>query len=306
MNASKTPSNTLGVVTVTFSPGEHLGALIDSLDQATALPTHIVLADNGSTDGAPEQQAARSGSLPKTTIEFLDTGGNIGYGAGVNRGIAQLRQMREAGTLRGDYVLVVNPDAVFTPGSIDKLLECAAEHPRAAAIGPLIREPDGSVYPSARAVPELISGIGHALFADIWPSNPFSRRYRADSVMDQVRDAGWLSGSCLLLRWDAFESVGGFDSRYFMYFEDVDLGNRFTESGWRNIFCPDAEITHAQGHAASSHPEITVRAHHESAYRFMAGQLSGWYWAPVRALLKVGLTARCSLILARKQARKES
>ena len=294
----------LGVVTVTYSPGEHLRALVDSLPGATPDGTVLVMADNGSVDGSPEAEAERATAEGRDDVIFLPTGGNIGYGAAANRGIAELARMRDAGRIRGDYVLLVNPDVIFAPGSIAELLDCARRNPRAGAVGPLIREADGSAYPSARAVPDLVGGIGHALLADVWPGNPFSRRYRDDSDMSRERDAGWLSGSCLLLRWDAFDSVGGFDSRYFMYMEDVDLGDRLGRAGWRNIFTPAAEIRHAQGHSASSHPEITVRAHHDSAYRFMSDRLTGPWLAPVRLALKVGLALRGGIVLAVKKRKK--
>lgn len=286
----------LGVVTVTYSPGEHLRALVDSLPAAASVGTVLVMADNGSKDGAPEAEAARAEEDGRkdglNDAIFLPTGGNVGYGKAANIGIAELATMRDAGRIRGDYVLLVNPDVIFDAGSIDAMLACAVRNPRAGAVGPLIREADGSAYPSARAVPDLIGGIGHALLADVWPSNPFSRRYRDDADMSRERDAGWLSGACLLLKWDAFDAIGGFDDRYFMYMEDVDLGDRMGKAGWLNIFTPTAEIAHAQGHSASKHPEITLKAHHDSAYRFQADRLTGWKYAPVRAALKVGLTAR--------------
>ncbi|OMH47681.1 hypothetical protein BWZ31_12605, partial [Neisseria meningitidis] len=71
--------------------------------------------------------------------------------------------------------------------------------------------------------------------------------HRDNRDMTTERTAGWLSGSCLLVRWDAFEQIGGFDERYFMYMEDVDLGDRFGRAGFDNVFCPDAVITHAVG-----------------------------------------------------------
>nr|WP_120491125.1 glycosyltransferase family 2 protein [Corynebacterium lactis] len=292
----------LGVVTVTYSPGRHIGELIDSLGAAATSGTRLIMADNGSVDGSVEAEVERAATTG-ADVALLRTGGNVGYGAAANRGIAELEAARRAGEINPDYVMLVNPDVIFEPGSIDAMLDCAARNPRAGAVGPLIREADGSVYPSARAVPELISGIGHALLADIWPGNPFSARYRDDSDMGRERDAGWLSGACLLLKWDAFDSIDGFDTRYFMYMEDVDLGDRLGRAGWRNVFCPSAEIRHAQGHSASKHPEITVRAHHQSAYRFMADRLPGWQWAPMRLLLRAGLFVRGTAIIAVKKRR---
>ncbi|APT93105.1 alpha-D-GlcNAc-diphosphoryl polyprenol, alpha-3-L-rhamnosyl transferase [Corynebacterium phocae] len=277
----------LGVVTVTYSPGPYLDALLRSLDKATRSGTYTVLADNGSSDGVPQEAAAAAGN-----VEFLDTGGNIGYGAGMNAGAARLRELVDGGKLRGDYLLLVNPDVAFHPGSVDELIACAQSWPGAGAVGPRIEEPDGSSYPSARAVPTLGTGIGHALLSGVWPANPWSRRYRKEQDMTQRREAGWLSGACVLVRWDAFTEIGGFDERYFMYLEDVDLGDRLSRAGWCNVFCPEAVITHAQGHSTKRHARAMTKAHHQSAYRFQADRLPQWWQAPVRWLLKIGLDTR--------------
>jgi len=270
----------LAVVTVTYSPGEHLERFLSSLAGATTQHPVVVLADNGSTDGAPQAAAQRH-----EHVQLLHTGGNIGYGAAANRGVAELP--REA-----DWVLVANPDVEFLPGSVDELLAAARRWPRAAALGPLIREPDGSVYPSARAVPTLFAGGGHALLVGVWPANPWSRSYRRPADQPGERAAGWLSGSCLLLRRNVFESIGGFDSRYFMYFEDVDLGDRLARAGWHNVYVTSAEVTHAQGHAADRSPKAMLTAHHASAYRFQADRHPQWYAAPLRGALRLALLTR--------------
>ena len=270
----------LAVVTVTYSPGEHLERFLSSLAEATTSQPQVILADNGSLDGAPEAAAARSAH-----VRLLHTGGNIGYGAAANRAVVEL-------PAEVDWVLVANPDVEFLPGSVDELLAAASRWPRAAALGPLIREPDGSVYPSAREVPTLLAGSGHALLAGVWPTNPWSRRYRRPEEQPGERAAGWLSGSCLLLRRSVFDSIGGFDSRYFMYFEDVDLGDRLARAGWLNVYVTSAMVTHAQGHAADKSPKAMLAAHHASAYRFQADRHPQWYAAPLRAGLKLALLTR--------------
>lgn len=280
-----TTSEQLAVVTVTYSPGAHLEAFLLGVAGATSLTPQVVLADNGSTDGAPEAAVAAHPHL-----QLVRTGENIGYGAAVNRAVAGL-----PGTV--EWVLVSNPDVRLAPGSLDELLAVAARWPRAGALGPLVREPDGSVYPSARAVPELVSGTGHALLGRAWPGNPFSAAYRRTGEEPVERTAGWLSGSCLLLRRSAFRSVGGFDSRYFMYFEDVDLGDRLSRGGWLNVYAPSAEVVHEQGHAANRTPAVMLLAHHASAYRFQAGRHPGWRGAPVRLGLRAGLALRRRLAL---------
>lgn len=284
------PQNTgslpLGVVTVTYSPGDYLRRFLGSLEAATQRETLTVLADNGSTDGAPQKAAE------DPAVQFLRTGGNIGYGAGMNVGERYLRKLRDSGEVDPEFLLLSNPDVEFSPGSIDELLACARRHPEAAAWGPRIVEPDGSTYPSAREVPNLRDGIGHALFSKVWPGNPWSARYRRGDNMSTERTAGWLSGACLLVRWDAFNRIGGFDERYFMYLEDVDLGDRLQRVGYVSIYCPAAKIAHAQGHSTRSHAGPMSAAHHTSAYRFQADRHPGLLQAPLRGVLRVGLTAR--------------
>jgi N-acetylglucosaminyl-diphospho-decaprenol L-rhamnosyltransferase len=272
----------LAVVTVTYSPGETLERFLDTLAKATGRQTTVVLADNGSTDGAPEAAAARE------NVTLLRTGGNLGYGTAANRGVASL------GAEFG-WIVVANPDIEWGDGSLDTLLEAAGRWPRGGAFGPLIRNPDGTVYPSARLLPSLGKGIGHAALGRMWPRNPWTTAYKQSDTEVAERTAGWLSGSCLLLRRAAFDSVDGFDPRYFMYFEDVDLGDRLGRAGWLNVYVPSAEVMHIQGHATARASAKMLAAHHDSARRYIADRHPGWRWAPVRAGIRAGLAVRLKL-----------
>jgi N-acetylglucosaminyl-diphospho-decaprenol L-rhamnosyltransferase len=284
----------LTVVTVTFSPGPHLDRFLGSLSHATDRPVTVVLADNGSTDGAPEAALER---YPNT--QLLRTGANLGYGSAVNRAVAKL-------TPAGEFVLVANPDVQWGPGSIDALLEAAARWPGAGALGPLIRDPDGSVYPSARHVPTLTRGGLHAVLGPVWPGNPWSTAYRQQRLEPSERTVGWLSGSCLLVRRSAFDEVNGFDERYFMYMEDVDLGDRLSRAGWLNVYVPAAEIVHDKGHATGRDPARNLAAHHESTYIFLVDRHSKWWQAPLRWTIRGALAVRSGLVVGnsrRKQTK---
>jgi N-acetylglucosaminyl-diphospho-decaprenol L-rhamnosyltransferase len=270
----------LAVVVVTYSPGETLERCLDTLEKATTRGYRVVLADNGSVDGAPEKAAAEH---PNVTL--LHTGGNLGYGTAANRGVA---------TLPDEYgwIVVANPDLEFGAGSLDVLLAAAERWPRGGAFGPLIKEPSGQVYPSARLTPSLGKGIGHAVVGRVWRANPWTKAYKQSDTSVVEREAGWLSGSCLLMRRAAFDSVDGFDPRYFMYFEDVDLGDRLGRAGWQNVYVPSAEVVHIQGHSTARSSDKMLAAHHESAYRYIADRHQGLKWAPMRAGIKAGLTLR--------------
>ena len=274
-------SAALRVVVVTYSPGDTLAEFLTTLRAATTRPLDVVLADNGSTDGAPERAAA---DCPD--VKVLPTGGNVGYGAAVNAGLADRRT---------GWALVANPDIRFEPGSVDELLAVAGRWPRAATAGPAIRSPNGDLYPSARDLPALSTGIGHALVGWVWPANPWTARYRREREAPRERTAGWLSGSCLLVDLEAFHSVDGFDPGYFMYFEDVDLGARLGRRGWLHVYAPTAVVEHEGGHSTRREPHRMQRVHHTSALRYLSRQYPGPARAPLRVMLRVGLGARMLL-----------
>src|SRR5699024_5543561 len=253
-------------------------------------PLGVGWADTGWEDGVPESVGDAC-----EFAEFFPTGGNPGYGTAINRAVTEISTRPDE--FDQEFVLVVNPDVSFEPGSVDELLAAARRWPRGGAFGPRIAEADGSVYPSARALPRLGSGIGHAVLGPVWPGNPWTARYLDDERMDTERAAGWLSGSCLLLRRSAFDALGGFDERYFMYMADVDLGDRLGRAGWQNVYVPSSVIHHDRGHAARTVPEFTLRAHHRSAYLFQADRHPGAWRAPIRWALKAGLELRCRLAI---------
>ncbi|PPL20202.1 glycosyltransferase family 2 protein [Microterricola pindariensis] len=278
---ANTPSARVLVVTVTYNTGETLRPFLATLATASAQPLDVIVVDNASADLSVERAlAAEFGAT------LLELERNLGYGGGVTAGVQQ------SGST-ADYVLIVNPDVSFTPGAIDALVAAADADPRIGSVGPRILDADGSVYPSARNLPSLRTGIGHALLGRLWRSNPWSTRYRAEYAYGvEQRDAGWLSGACVLTRRTAYDAIGGFDERFFMYFEDVDLGARLGKNGWRNVYVPTATVTHTGAHSTAQSAKRMEAAHHESAYVYLADKYSAWYLAPVRLVLRIGLSAR--------------
>jgi N-acetylglucosaminyl-diphospho-decaprenol L-rhamnosyltransferase len=278
----------IAAITVSYGSADVLPTLLDSIAGASAEPILTVVADNKPDDeeGARELVLARG-------ARYLPMSRNLGYGGAVNIAAATLPPSI-------DWLLVVNPDVVLGPGSIDILAKTAYEDDAIATVGPATLTSDGAVYPSARAVPSLRTGVGHALFANLWLENPWTRAYRDDTTASPVRrDAGWVSGSCLLIRRSAFDRVGGFDDAYFMYFEDVDLGYRLGKLGFRNVYEPAAVVTHTGAHATTSESGRMISAHHDSARRFLNRKYSGALLWPIRVTLTVGLRLRSALVRRR-------
>lgn len=265
------------VVTVAFNPGEELDRFLESLHGAsTEHFVSAVVVDNGSEHDVVRAAGARHGAV------VIGDGTNRGYGAGANRGAEGLTE---------DWVVVANPDIVWRPGSLDALVAAAESRPDAGCLGPRILNPDGSVYPSGRALPSLVNGTGHALLSRIWPANPFTAAYRGRTT-GGLREVGWLSGACLLLPARVWTELKGFDEGYFMFFEDVDLGARVSAAGWCNVQVSDAVVVHDQGASWRARPEAMVRAHHASARRYLNRAYAAPWQAPLRLALSAGLRAR--------------
>lgn len=267
------------VVCVVYHPGDELVRFASTLTTASRHPVELVVVDNGTDHAVAESVVADVGG------RLVVPGTNVGYGAAANRGAAGAR---------APWLVVANSDIEWSPGSLDRLVAAGDEQPSAGALGPMLLNTDGTMYPSARALPSLRQGAGHALFARVWPGNPWTRQYhsRQESAGGYLRDAGWLSGACLLLRREAFEQVGGFDESYFMFFEDVDLGERLGQAGWENLYVPDVQVTHVGGTSWRERPAPMIRAHHASARQYLARRYGAWYQAPLRLALRWGLQVR--------------
>ena len=283
--------DSVSVVTVAYNSSEALGPFLASIEASEPEALDVLVVDNNSSD----RDATRA-LVDKHDARLLGLPDNRGYGGAINAAVATLPK-----TVR--FVLISNPDVMVHPGAISTLV-AHLEHDRSiAAVGPRVLNEDGSTYPSARRLPSLRTGVGHALFAGVWPANPWSRSYRADEEgSDDVRSVGWLSGSCLLVRRSAFEEIGGFDEAYFMYFEDVDLGYRLGKAGWKSVYFPDAVVVHTGAHSTTTESAKMLQTHHDSAYRYLQKKYSARYLAPLRWMLRLGLTIR-SRYLIRAAAR---
>lgn len=272
----------LGVVVVTYDSGDVLEGFISSLKDSTVAPGQIVVVDNS-------PHVLNPPDVSWTSLSVIHRPDNPGYGGGVNVGVAAL----DSGI---DMVVVCNPDIRVEPSTLEVLLGHASQTPSGGAFGPGIVNDNGTLYPSARALPTLGIGIGHALLGVVWPGNPWTRAYRGDYRHNIARTTGWLSGSFFLVRREAFESIGGFDDGYFMFFEDVDLGWRLAVAGWDNWYVPAASATHIGGTSTRKNHRAMITAHHHSAMRFIGKRYPAWWQWPLRALIGTGLSVREAIL----------
>jgi N-acetylglucosaminyl-diphospho-decaprenol L-rhamnosyltransferase len=286
LTPSSSAADDVAAVVVNYNAASHLGACLETLRREGL--RRVVVVDNASTDGSQAVVAAAG-------ARWLRSGSNLGYGRAANLAAAdpELRSSR--------YLLICNPDLELNEGSVATLVASLEQDGTLAAVGPRIRNPDGSLYPSARTFPDLVDAMGHGLFGLVAPENRFTRRYRLlDWDHAERAQVDWVSGACFLVRREAWDAVGGFDASYFMYMEDVDLCWRLREAGWGIAYEPAAEVLHIQGVSADRHPYRMLAAHHRSMWLFARRTARG----PRRAalpLVAVGLAARLVVAAARRR-----
>jgi N-acetylglucosaminyl-diphospho-decaprenol L-rhamnosyltransferase len=173
------------------------------------------------------------GSAPPG-VDALANARPVGFGANLNLGLAHTS---------GDAVLSVNPDAIPEPGAVAKLRDFMEAHPRCGVAGPRMIYPDGSPQPSRRQFPTVTGTIVRRTPLRKVVSQ--RRHLNLDEPTPQSPvEADWMLGGFLLLRRSMLEELGGFDERFRLYGEDIDLQYRAMQAGWERWYVPAAVVRH--------------------------------------------------------------
>ncbi len=187
---------------------------------------------------------SRDGSLEMLETEFgccsvIRNQARLGFGANHNQVLERALEAREA-----RYVLVLNNDTELEPGSVAELVQFMDSQPGVGAASPRMLSSAGERHDILFRYPSV---AGHLR----WSLRPTRRASAA------VGRPGWLNGACLLLRAQALEEVGVFDTRFFMFFEDTDLQARLRDAGWSSAICDRASVVHQVGQTVKK-PELRL------------------------------------------------
>lgn len=248
--------------------------------------TPVVVIDHSAN---PEQAARLAAAHP--TVRYRPTHDNPGFGAGVNRAA------REAGP---GPLLLLNPDCELTMPLVTPLRGVLDLHPEAGIVGGLVRESSGAVQASARRFPDATTGLAGrtSWLSRVLPGNPLTRRNLTTEPRHGTGQVDWVSGALMLIRRETFESLGGFDDRFFLYWEDADFCKRAAAAGWTTWYAPDVEVVHHTAAASRHAPIASLAAFHVSAFRYYwkHGGTVARLFSPLAALaLALRLVARIAL-----------
>ena len=246
----------IAVVIVNFNTGDWLARCLASIEATRGdIAAEVVVIDNASSDGSADAaEAAGVRLIRNATNRYLSPAWNQG-----------------AAETDSTFLLFLNPDTEWFHGTLADLVAVARANPRAGIVGPMLRNPDGTVYPSGRRFPSLANAVGHAFVSPITRDNRFTRRYEMEG-WDRTteRQVDWVSGACMLFPRSAFDEMGGFDEGFPLYAEELDIATRLRDAGWSVVFTPAVEVIHAVGISTGGNrrPHRLVVMHSASLYRY--------------------------------------
>ena len=232
-----------------------LDSLPGSIDDDTTY--EVIVVDNGSQDGSAEALAARNDVL------LIANPDNRGYAAAVNQTYERAR---------GEFVLLLNSDIEFRPGSLSTLVRFLREHPDVAGVGPLYLNPDGSAQQHHYRFPTFGATIGNMsrLLSRI---PPFARRVREYRMLDDdfsaPRPVEQPSASCLLIRRSALPDDQLMDEQFPIYFNDVALAYSLAARGHRLWMTPEAVVVHEHGASTRQMGGALARQHIGAHVRYL-------------------------------------
>jgi len=236
-------------------------------------PGRVVIVDTGSADGSVDAAAAAHPDVRVIRTE------NRGFAAANNVGIA---------ATSGQFVLLLNPDAVLEERCIQPLVARATSNRTAGIVAPKVTDPDGRIQQGS-----------FGPFPTLW--NAFTGR--ANRIIHRIVRKGdvrlelhgttpidWVTGACMLVRRAAIEAVGPMDEGFFLYYEDVEWCHRMRDGGWTVLIEPKACCVHSRGGSGGGESAVAIKAYRESFYRYCE-----LYHLRAYALAaRIGLTARAA------------
>jgi len=239
----------------------------------------VIVVDNGSTDDS----VARVGrSFPQVAV--IEAKRNLGFAAANNRAFA---------IAEGDFLLLVNTDAMLEPDCARALHNLMASRPDVGMTGPQLLNSDGSPQTSYEAVPTLATEtLNRSLLKRLFPSKYPGKHVR----LTEPEPVEALIGAVMMIRSAALKQVGGFDEDYFFFLEETDLAVRLRAAGWKVMHEPRARAVHLQGATARSHGAAARIEFYRSRYLFFRKHYGKGSANLIRALFAANLTLNVSAL----------
>lgn len=242
----------ISIIIVNWNTKDLLKNCLSSIYQTIHdLAFEVIVVDNASSDGSTEMLEREF-----TSVIRIVNRENKGFGAANNQAMA---------IMKGEYALLLNTDAVLTPGAVDKLWNFCNTNENAGIVCGQLLNADGSKQNSIASFPSLLTlAANTSLLEFLFPGRFPSKRYKHTAPIE-VDSA---IGACMMIRKKALDEEGAFDERYFFFFEETDLAYTMRLKGWKIYQVPDAFIYHLQGQSIGHNINSRIEFY-RSRYQFL-------------------------------------
>jgi hypothetical protein len=224
------------VVIVSYNTCDILRNCLEALFRNNeGIDMEVIVVDNDSRDGTPDMVR---NEYPK--VRLIANRVNLGFAAANNQAFT---------VSSGRYIVLLNPDAYLKPASVANGIEFMDRHPRCGLCGGKIVSPEGRLEPSARRFPSALSKL-LTISGLSWryPASPLLNRHEFGGFAhDRPMGVDWVPGTFTIVRREMLDSIGFFDERFYLYYEETDLCLRAKKAGWEVFFIPNAEVMHIGG-----------------------------------------------------------
>jgi len=271
------------LIMLSFNTRDLLRASLTRLQEVSAeVDSEIIVVDNASHDGSADMVAAE---FPQ--IRLIRAPHNLGFAGGNNLGHA---------AARGEFLVLVNSDAFIEPGALRRGLARMRRRPEVGLAGGLLVGKDQRPEPSARRFPSPLNDfLSLTGLAALYPHSRFFGRFdRTWANPLNPAEVDWVPGAFCIIRRAALATVGFFDERFFLYYEEVDLCRRLRAAGWSVWYWPDLKAVHWGGESSKTLSDQRVSNHGRQLtlwrmrsallyYRKHHGFLAAWFSAEIEA-----------------------
>ena len=226
----------ISVIIVNYNQKNFLKQCLKNIEEAKiGINYEVIIVDNNSKDNSQELLLRLTNQDSRIRV-FINKK-NFGFAKANNQALKEAR---------GEYILILNPDIIILPGSVEKLYQFMKEHPDCAVAGPKLLNPNKTIQYSCCRFPKWYTPILRRTFLG---KLPFGKKHLRKYLMvdwdhQTVREVDWLLGAALMVKKEAIDKVGLMDERFFLYFEDVDWCRRFHQAGFKAFYVPDSQMYH--------------------------------------------------------------
>jgi GT2 family glycosyltransferase len=289
----------VSVIILNYNTCDDLRTCLRSVQQTEAgsseANAEVFVVDNASSDVSADMVASE---FP--WVSLIRAPRNGGYAYGNNLAIRMCR---------GEYVLLLNPDALVPPGAIDSLCDYLDERPAAGVVGPKVLRPDGSLdLACRRSFPTLeVSSYRILGLSKLFPRSRRFGRYNLTYLdPDEPAEVDSVVGACMLVRRSAIEQAGLLDEQFFMYGEDLDWAYRMKQAGWSILYNPSVTVLHRKGESSRRRSEAATIAFYEAMEIFYRKHYARQHSPAVNGLVRGAIWLRWSIAVLQNLLRPES